>query len=592
MRGVLLLVAALATTPAAAQPPEELFVHRSDATTRTQAAQAAPGRFDAITSRARIEIRIDALFDRPTGVAAQIVLNAGLHSWTALHERVDVDAAGFRSWVGRLDGIQDSHVVFTERAGVVSGLINAVGVTYQVRSDGPGTHLLESVDTDRLPHDADPVVSTANVALDDPGVAVSDDASTIDVLILYTPAARAQRGSTAAVEGLASQVISDTNTAFARSGIVPRVRLVGTREFARLEAPNMSSDLAALRSSPEARALRDAARADLVQLLVSSPDQSACGVGYLLTSLSDTNFDAYSVADVACAAQYTPTHELGHNMGSNHAPEDAASGALFPYSYGYKDPARGFRTVMAYSCTGVPCPRVPNFSNPAVFLNGATTGTSSQNNARSINEAAFTIANFRQSMPSPGTITPPGTPTGLRSEIVGSNVTIAWDPVLAETVSQPSAASAYILQAGTDPTVANLYNGSVGAVTSVSGTLLPGTYFWRVIAINSAGQSAPSPIMQFVIGACAPPSPPSNFTFAIEGRNVTLAWNAATGPGLVTYAVEAGSAPTLTNLLVAGVGAQTAVATSAPPGTYYVRVRAQNACGTSAASNEQIIVVP
>jgi len=32
--------------------------------------------------------------------------------------------------------------------------------------------------------------------------------------------------------------------------------------------------------------------------------------------------------------------------------------------------------------------------------------------------------------------------------------------------------------------------------------------------------------------------------------------------------------------------------TNAPPGTYYVRVRATNACGTSAPSNEILVNVP
>jgi hypothetical protein len=36
----------------------------------------------------------------------------------------------------------------------------------------------------------------------------------------------------------------------------------------------------------------------------------------------------------------------------------------------------------------------------------------------------------------------------------------------------------------------------------------------------------------------------------------------------------------------------TSVGTPAPPGTYFVRIRAQNACGTSAPSNEQAITVP
>ena len=90
-------------------------------------------------------------------------------------------------------------------------------------------------------------------------------------------------------------------------------------------------------------------------------------------------------------------------MGSSHAPEDGGSG-LYPYSFGYKHPSNLFRTVMAYDCPGG-CPRVLHFSNPNVNYSGAPTGTVAQhNNALSINNAANTVANFRQAV---GGGTPP-----------------------------------------------------------------------------------------------------------------------------------------------------------------------------------------
>jgi hypothetical protein len=550
-------------------------------------------RRDAVLSRIAVTVRIDALFDRPTGIAHQIVLNTGDHSWTAVFDRVDDDPTGFRSWVGRLEGIAESHVVFTERNGVVSGLINALGAIYQVRTTNTGNHLLERIDVSQLPDERDPVVAPDAMSplTSSPraAAAAQDAGDTVDVLILYTPAARSRLGATASIQALAAQVISDTNSAFSRSGVRPRVRLVGSFELALVESAQITADLPALRASPEARFLRDAYRADLVQLLVSSPDQAACGVGYLLTS-PPVDFEPYSVADVACAAQYTPTHEMGHNFGSHHAPDDGASGALFPYSYAFKDPARGFRTVMAYSCAGALCPRIPNFSNPSVTNNGAPTGTESQNNARSINEAAFTVANFRESLPGSGP-TAPTAPVGLRSTVVGNTVTVAWDEVLSNS-RLPTAVS-YILQVGSAPGAANLFNVSVGSLTTASGVVPVGTYYWRVIATNSAGASPPSADAQFVVGECRGPGVPEHFTFSVSARTVALAWNAAsTGNAPSTYVVEAGSGPTLANLLSTPVGAVTSVVTTAPPGTYYVRVRAQNACGTSAPSNEQVIVVP
>jgi hypothetical protein len=589
-------IALLTAHAAAAQPAEPLFVHR--AATAAAVSQERV-RHAAVVSSARVGVRIDVLFERAGAPGGRVLLNTSERSWTASFERVDRDGSGFRSWVGAIDGMPGSHVVFTERQGIVSGLITADGATYQVLTEQPGSYLLEHVDTLRLRDERDPLPGTAIAALDT-RTAPADEPSTIDVLILYTPAARAQRGGAAQVQALAAQVVSDTNTAFARSGVLPRVRLVGTRELPFVEATQIVADLQALRISPEARGLRDLARADLVQLLVSSPDQSACGVGYLLTSLGATDFDAYSVADIVCAAQYTPTHEMGHNLGSHHAPDDGGGGALFPYSYGFKDAARGFRTVMAYACAAAPCVRIPNFSNPAVPHNGGATGSASQSNARSINEAARTVANFRQSgaapptpAPAPGP-TPPSAPTGLRSTVVDASVTVAWNPVVSGASGALSAATAYVLQVGTAPGLTNVFSASVGNTTSASGIVPGGNYFWRVTALNSAGASPPSAEAQFTVAAtCTPPGPPRAFAFAIADGMVTLSWtapNAATSP--LQYTVEAGSAPALANLLVASVGSTTTVSTPAPPGTYYVRIRAHNACGISPPSNERVIAVP
>src|SRR5690606_15350867 len=96
----------------------------------------------------------------------------------------------------------------------------------------------------------------------------------------------------------------------------------------------------------------------------------ACGIGWLMQNLSPAfAANAFSVSAYDCISpNYTLAHELGHNMGSHHAPEDLQPGdtALHPYSFGFKNPNGHFRTVMAYNCGGG-CPRVLNFSNPAAL---------------------------------------------------------------------------------------------------------------------------------------------------------------------------------------------------------------------------------
>ena len=56
----------------------------------------------------------------------------------------------------------------------------------------------------------------------------SDDGSTIDVLVVYTAAARAAAGGTDdAIRARIMLGVTETNTAYANSGVVQRLRLVG-----------------------------------------------------------------------------------------------------------------------------------------------------------------------------------------------------------------------------------------------------------------------------------------------------------------------------------------------------------------------------
>jgi hypothetical protein len=90
------------------------------------------------------------------------------------------------------------------------------------------------------------------------------------------------------------------------------------------------------------------------------------------------------------------------------------------------------------------------------------------------------------------------------------------------------------------------------------------------------------------------PGAPQTLAASATGSSILLTWSAPTDGGApTTYAIEAGTAPTSSNLanFPTGNTALSFAAGGVPDGTYYVRVRASNAVGVGPPSNEATLVV-
>lgn len=115
-------------------------------------------------------------------------------------------------------------------------------------------------------------------------------------------------------------------------------------------------------------------------------------------------------------------------------------------------------------------------------------------------------------------------------------------------------------------------------------------------AATSAGCGIPVPQKwpgaRMRVEALAAPAPaPTNLTASVSGSTVVLNWTAS--PGATSYIIQAGSTSGQSNLANSGTGSSspTLTVTGVPPGTYFVRVFAQDASGVSAPSNEVVVVV-
>ena len=165
-------------------------------------------------------------------------------------------------------------------------------------------------------------------------------------------------------------------------------------------------------------------------------------------------------------------------------------------------------------------------------------------------------------------------------------VTLSWSPVGGLTASE------YLLEAGSAPGLSNLYNASVGAVTSLSAQVGNGTYFVRVRGRGFDGTvTAPSNEVSFLVGVTgqatcsAPPTPPTGLVGSTTGLLAAVQWMAA--QGATSYLVQAGSAPGLSDVYYGNVGGAVSVSAQVQAGfSAYVRVVAVNGCGQSAPSAE------
>jgi len=301
------------------------------------------------------------------------------------------------TWRGKIAyGKFDGDVVITARKGFYAGMIYGPNSVYEIVPRGD-KHILVELDQSRFPECGGGVRSDDAPATNASRNAVVgvDSGDRIDVLVVYTTATKNFLGGDAQAQAHAQAAVDAGNTAYINSKIRQRLRLVRAQEFVYTET-DYSSDLANLRNNATVAGLRETYNADLVSEI--SEVTGVCGVGYLMGGIAGNQNNAFTVVVRSCAVgNLSFAHELGHNMGSHHNPENGGT-PTFPYGFGHYVNG-SYRTVMSYvdPCTAG-CTRVAYFSNPNVIFNNAPTGiNNARDNARSINNTADVVAAYRYS---------------------------------------------------------------------------------------------------------------------------------------------------------------------------------------------------
>ncbi len=374
---------------------------------------------------------------RPGDTFSLALLDDARYDWVL--DSVSSGPGGATVWSGHLKGFPLGQALILLNSGdLLTGNVNTGEAVFRLRPIAGGVHLIEELDHSAFPEELPPLevppASLGEAAALSGGFApLADDGSQIDVMVLYTPAARAAEGGTAQIEALVNQAVAETNQAYQNSGVAPRLNLVYTGEVAYTESGSSETDLERLQGTSDGymddiHALRDTYNADVVNLIID--DTQYCGLGYFMDSASPS-FEAWAFTVVArdCATgYYSFGHELGHNIGLQHDwyVDDGIN--QYPHSHGYVNVSGEWRTIMAYNseckdANGSYCTRLQYFSNPNVTYNGDPMGVppgTATNcvagdlghpacdaaNYQVLNANASTVANFRDSSASSPTATP------------------------------------------------------------------------------------------------------------------------------------------------------------------------------------------
>lgn len=223
--------------------------------------------------------------------------------------------------------------------------------------------------------------------------------SVVDLLVVYTPAARLGAGGTQPLQAQIQAAVREANLVLQNSRVNARVRLARAGEVACEESGSVSNDLARLRDGKDGflddvHALRDQVAADLVCLVTET----------------GTDWDFYGLQGPSAANAFSVLRRpgligywylpvvLSFNFGCQLERPYADSVGAFPYAYGYSSTdAYGmlFSTVEAFSGS-----RLPFFSNPEIQHEGVPCGVpagwpNAANNAQVLNLTAPLVAAFR-----------------------------------------------------------------------------------------------------------------------------------------------------------------------------------------------------
>ncbi|HEX9941707.1 MAG TPA: M12 family metallo-peptidase [Thermoanaerobaculia bacterium] len=289
-----------------------------------------------------------------------------------------------------------NSVVLVKNGDRITGNVHYNGEWYKIRPLKTGAHAIVLANVNAMPPDHPESYATLpRIGMPRRPAGQAKVNTVIRVLVNYTPAAAAASGD---IVGLINLAVAESNQGYANSGVFIDLALAAQGQTSYTESGSFDTDLARYRGTSdgfmdEIHATRDANAADVAVLIINNTQY--CG---LASGIGSTAATAFVAVYWDCATgYYSFAHEIGHLQSARHDPKNDPTTTPYAWGHGYqytKSPS--WRTIMAYNCTGLGCPRLNYWSNPNNLYNGVPMGTATKNdNHRVLNDTRATVSAFR-----------------------------------------------------------------------------------------------------------------------------------------------------------------------------------------------------